>query len=113
TRSRWPRRFQPRLFDHLARRHRRGRTFGEAPAAVLVDADRDRFVPVAIEMREDRGCGGEGYLVFAGAAAVENTDAKTLHDNQDTGERCPPFSMCRRSAFGVRRSEFYRLVRCL
>ena len=39
-----PRRFEPRLLDHVAGDHHARRLVGERPAAVLLDADRHRLV---------------------------------------------------------------------
>ena len=67
------------LFDHLGRRRRRRRTIGEHPAAVLLDADRDRLVALAIEVREDGRRRRQRHFVLARSAAVEHADAKTFH----------------------------------
>ena len=52
---------------------------GDEPAPVLLDADRNRLEPIAIEMLEDRGRRRDRDLVLAGAAAVDDADAKFLH----------------------------------
>ena len=48
------RRVAAHLIDDFGRRRRRRRTIGEHPAAVLLDADRDRLVALAIEVARTR-----------------------------------------------------------
>ena len=69
----------PRLLDHLRRRRGGGRTIGEYPAAVLLDAKSDRLVALSIEIGEDSRRGCQRDFMLARASAVEHTNAKTFH----------------------------------
>ena len=68
-----------RLIDDFGGRRRRRRTIGQHPAAVLLDADGDGLVALAIEVGEDGGRRRERHFVLAGSSAVEHADAKTFH----------------------------------
>jgi hypothetical protein len=73
------RRFHPRLLDHLAGDHRGRRLVGERPAAVLLDADRNRVVPRAVEIREHRRGGRQRDFVLARSSSVQHTDTQPFH----------------------------------
>jgi len=51
---------------------------GGDPPALFGDADGDDVVFCRVDGAEDRGCGVEGDLVLAGAAAEEDADAEFL-----------------------------------
>ena len=53
---------------------------GQHPPAALLDADRDRLVPRAVEVLEDRDGGRNRDLVLARPAAINNAHAEHLHD---------------------------------
>ena len=82
---RQPRRLLAGLLDHLGRRQRQRRPVGQHPAAVLLDADRHRFVARAIEVLEDRGRRGHRHLVLARPSAVDHADAQLLHGRDNSG----------------------------
>ena len=67
------------LLDDVGGRRRRRRTIGEHPASVLLDADRDRLVALAIEVGEHGGGRGQRHFVLARSAAVHHADSKTFH----------------------------------
>ena len=74
-----PRGVAAHLVDDVGRRGRRRRPIGQDPAAVLLDAERDGFVALAIEVREHGRRRCERHFVLTRSAAVEHADAKTFH----------------------------------
>jgi hypothetical protein len=62
--------FEARLLDDFTGRHRRGRALRDAPAAVLLDANRNRLVTGAIEMGEDRCGRSERHFMLARSPTV-------------------------------------------
>ena len=58
-------RFETHMFDDVRRRNCGWRLVGERPAAVLLDADRHRFIPAPVEILDDRCGRGHRHLVLA------------------------------------------------
>ncbi len=83
------RRLDPRLLDDFGRRGRDRRLVGERPASVLLDADGDRLVPMAIEIGKHRRGRGERDLMFARSSTVEHANPKSFHSKriQESGDR--------------------------
>ena len=81
--------FQSDVLDHFAGRHRCRRLVGKRPATIFFNLDRDRLVPFAVEVCEDRSCRRERDFMFTGSAAIQHTNAKTFHDFriQESGAR--------------------------
>src|SRR5580693_8080303 len=83
--------FGPRR-DHVGRRGELRRPVGQHPASVLGNANRNRFVPVGIQILEDGRRRGERDLVLTRSPAVDDADTKLLHwvltteDTDDTEE---------------------------
>src|SRR5262245_30463552 len=65
--------------NRVGRGLERGWMRRQAPASVLGDEDRDRVVARGVEVLEDGRRGGERHFVLPRAAAVDDTDAKSLH----------------------------------
>ena len=73
------RRRQARLLDHFGGGEHRRWPIGQRPAAVLLDADRDRLVARPIEVLEHRGRRRDRHFVLAGPAAEDDTDTELFH----------------------------------
>ena len=69
------------LLDHVGGRRRGRQPIGDHPAAVFLDADRDRLVTIFVEVLHDGGGRGDRDFVLARSAAVDDADAKFFHGN--------------------------------
>ena len=74
------RRMRAALLDDFGRRRRDGQPIGDDPAAVFLDADRDRFVALLVEVLNDGGGRRDRDFVLARTAAVDDAHAEFLHD---------------------------------
>jgi hypothetical protein len=90
--------FEPRLLDHFRGRHRCRRAIRQRPAAVLFNADGNRFVSCAVEVCENRRRGCQRHFVFTRASAVKHADTKSLHAKKNTGGRGQKGSAVKRAA---------------
>ena len=61
---------EPRLLDHVCRRHRRRRPIRERPSPVFLDPDGHRLVAGPIQIGENRSRRRQRHFVFTGTSAV-------------------------------------------
>ena len=96
--ARGPRRIEARLFDGVRRRRRHRGAIGQRPLAALFNPDRDRLVPLAIEVGEHRRGRRQRDFVLAGAPAVQHAEAESFHTRRiqeaGVGRKTPDVTLC-------------------